>query len=166
MRMSRKWAMPNKFTFQICCIKELIFKYKLECPGIWIDPFAGSSQIAELNNDLNPEFGYSALDAEKFINNHEFDHVLFDPPYSPRQIAECYKSVGKRVDMKKTQNALLYSRVRNAVTKKIKPRSIVISFGWNSNGFGKTKGYEIIEILLVAHGGAHNDTIVVVEVKK
>ena len=40
-----------------------------------------------------------------------------------------------------------------------------MSFGWNSSGFGNTRGYVVEEILLVAHGGAHNDTICVVERK-
>lgn len=44
-------------------------------------------------------------------------------------------------------------------------RSIEISFGWNSGGIGKQYDFEIIEIMLVAHGGAHNDTIVTVERK-
>ena len=42
---------------------------------------------------------------------------------------------------------------------------IVISCGWNSGGIGKKYGFEILEILLVPHGGAHNDTIVTVERK-
>jgi hypothetical protein len=41
----------------------------------------------------------------------------------------------------------------------------VITCGWNSGGIGKTNGFEIIEILLVAHGGWYNDTIVTVERK-
>ena len=48
----------------------------------------------------------------------------------------------------------------------MKKGGIVLSCGWNSMGIGKTRGFEIIEILLVAHGGAKNDTIVTVEVKK
>ncbi len=47
----------------------------------------------------------------------------------------------------------------------IKVGGYAISFGWNSSGFGKKRGFEIIEILLVAHGGRHNDTIVTVERK-
>ena len=34
------------------------------------------------------------------------------------------------------------------------------------NGIGKTKGFEILEILTVAHGGQHNDTLVTVEIKQ
>lgn len=50
--------------------------------------------------------------------------------------------------------------------KPIKPNGLAISCGWNSGGFGKMLGFEIVEILLVAHGGNHNDTIVTVERKK
>lgn len=38
-----------------------------------------------------------------------------------------------------------------------KPMTVVLSFGWNSAGMGKD--FETLELLLVAHGGAHNDTI-------
>jgi hypothetical protein len=40
-----------------------------------------------------------------------------------------------------------------------------LSFGWNSTGMGQKRGYEIIEILIVAHGSAHNDTICMAERK-
>ena len=33
------------------------------------------------------------------------------------------------------------------------------------NGIGKTRGFETLEILLVAHCGNHNDTIITVERK-
>jgi hypothetical protein len=38
---------------------------------------------------------------------------------------------------------------------------VVLSFGWNSAGMGDF--FEPVELLLVAHGGAHNDTICVAE---
>jgi hypothetical protein len=44
--------------------------------------------------------------------------------------------------------------------------TIALSFGWSSVGFGKNRGWRMIEILLVCHGGAHNDTICVAEVKR
>ena len=34
-----------------------------------------------------------------------------------------------------------------------------------SNGIGKNRGFEMLEILLVPHGGSKNDTIVTVERK-
>ena len=41
----------------------------------------------------------------------------------------------------------------------------MITFGWNSGGIGKKYGFEIKKILLVAHGGWHNDTICTLEIK-
>ena len=41
----------------------------------------------------------------------------------------------------------------------------VVSFGWNSGGIGMKYGFKIDRILLVPHGGSHNDTIVTVETK-
>ena len=35
----------------------------------------------------------------------------------------------------------------------------------NSNGIGKKYGFEQIELLMIAHGGQHNDTICTVEIK-
>lgn len=51
---NRVWAMPNKWTFQIQPIRELIAKYVGDGMG-WIDPFAGENSPAEITNDLNPE---------------------------------------------------------------------------------------------------------------
>ena len=70
--------------------------------------------------------------------------------------------------MKATQKDTSYNfyrRAMNAIIPKIKIGGYAISFGWNSNGFGKKYGFEKIEILLVAHGMCHNDTIVTVERK-
>lgn len=65
--------------------------------------------------------------------------------------------------MKETQSALLYQRVRDALSLVIPENGIVLSFGWNSVGMGKRHGFEQIEIMLVCHGGAHNDTICLAE---
>jgi hypothetical protein len=59
------------------------------------------------------------------------------------------------------QNAALYKRVRLAARRICRPGTVVLSFGWNSAGMGK--GFRMDEIMLVAHGGAHNDTICVAE---
>ena len=41
----------------------------------------------------------------------------------------------------------------------------VITFGWNSGGIGTSYGFSKTKILLVPHGGWHNDTICTVEIK-
>jgi hypothetical protein len=165
MKITRAWAMPSRHTFTIKPIAELLKRY---VKGKSVDPFCGLNSPATLTNDLNPAIrACSNVDAIAFCKGviAPIDVALFDPPYSPRQISECYKSIGKTVGMKDTQTATLYSKVKNELAPKMPKGSIAISFGWNTVGFGLKRGFEIEEILLVCHGGAHNDTIVVVERK-
>ena len=49
---------------------------------------------------------------------------------------------------------------------KSKKDGVVITCGWNSSGIGNVNGFRIVEILLVHHGGWHNDTIITVEKKE
>lgn len=59
----------------------------------------------------------------------------------------------------------LRRNIEKEIARVTKIGGYVITCGWNSGGIGKTNGFEIIEILLVAHGGWYNDTIVTVERK-
>ena len=36
---------------------------------------------------------------------------------------------------------------------------------WNSNGVGKKRNFEMVEVLLFPHGGSKHDTIVTVDKK-
>ena len=166
LRITRAWAMPNRWTFQIKPIAELISEYVGEGYG-WADPFAGQSSPAEMRNDINPEsnaeYHLDALDYAKIMP--DVFGVLFDPPYSPRQLKECYESIGRCFTMRDGQIASRWTEVKDLIAPKVQIDGFVISFGWNSNGFGMKRGFEIEEILLVAHGSGHNDTIVTVERK-
>ena len=164
---SRVWEMPNSNTFNIKCIRKLIYKY-LKPEYDSIDPFANNSKIAKITNDLNPNFDTDYhLDATDFLRifaDNSKDFVLYDPPYSLRQVSECYKNVGISVTTKTTQSSWRTKHI-NEIARIIKPNGIVMCFGWNSSGIGRKRGFELIEVLLVAHGGSHNDTIVTVERK-
>lgn len=163
---SHYWAMPNKNTFTILPIKELLEKY-VKPFETWIDPMAGNNSPATLTNDINPHTSsWFHMDALDFVNTREglYDGALFDPPYSPRQVKEMYDGFGgKKIDWDGTMK--YYSKLKDALANILKSQSYAISFGWNSNGFGKNRGFETIEIMLVKHGGWHNDTIVTVERK-
>lgn len=161
-RITRTWAMPSPATFSIPPISELLDRWLGRCKVV-IDPFAGDSLRGTIRNDLRD--GLEAVAFLDSLNGTQADAVLFDPPYSPRQISEAYKSVGLDVGMKETQNGRLYKSVKDRLDQLLRPEGVAICCGWNSAGFSKTRGYELREILLVAHGGAHNDTIVTVEVK-
>lgn len=105
-----------------------------------------------------------ALDFLKMFNNSSVDGILYDPPYSPRQVSECYQNFGLEITMKTTQ-ASFWANHKKEIARILKKGGKVITFGWNSGGIGKTYGFKIERILLVPHGGWHNDTICVVEVK-
>lgn len=167
---NRVFAMPNHNTFMIKPIGELVRKYLVGAETI-IDPFARNSDIGTITNDMDRSTSamhhYEAVDFIGIVRNAgiEADAVLMDPPYSPRQISESYKGVGMKVHATHTQSSF-YTKVKDALDGILKTDGIAITCGWNSGGFGVVRGYELLEVLLVNHGGAHNDTIVTVEIKR
>lgn len=133
-----------------------------------IDPFANVNRIATITNDLDPQYKtdycLDAIDFLKSFEDNSIKFVLYDPPYSPRQVSEVYKKMGLTVNMQTTQSSY-WSEQKKQISRITANDGIVMTFGWNTGGIGKTSGFEIIEILLVPHGGWHNDTIVTVERK-
>lgn len=163
--------MPSAETFGVRPIGDFVRSY-LACSHVSVDPFARNRDWATYTNDINPHTSaQSHMDAEAFLQNLGRDGViadlaLFDPPYSPRQVAEHYRESGREVTAEDTQNGRLYKRVRNALDKIIAPGGVVLSFGWQSIGMGAARGDELLETMLVAHGGGHNDTICIAERKR
>ncbi len=168
MKFRREWAMPSADTFSVPVIGEMVKRY-LATAKVSCDPFARNKRWATHTNDLNPKTeAEHHMDAEAFMvmleqKGVKCDLAIFDPPYLPRQISECYKEAGITVGMKETQNAALYARMKSALLPILTPDAIVLSFGWNSAGMGIKHSFEQIEILLCCHGAAHNDTICLAE---
>lgn len=167
LRIEKKWAMPNSLTFSIPPIKEFVERHIEGCAVI-VDPFANNSKYGTITNDMNPEFDTNyhmdALDFLKILPDEYADVVLYDPPYSLRQVSECYKGVGREVTMETTQSSWR-ARHLDEIARITKKGGKVLCFGWNSAGVGKKRGFTQIEILLVAHGGSKNDTICSAEIK-
>jgi len=164
--------MPNADTFSMTPVARLIGKWQKELPhgAVTIDPFARNAKFAQITNDINPDtLADYHMDARAFLTILREQHegrvgmALLDPPYSPRQISENYKAAGLSCGMADTQNAKLYKEVKDALVPLLAKGAIVISFGWNSGGMGESRGLVPVEYLLLNHGGAHNDTICVVE---
>lgn len=171
--MRRVFAMPNSCTFDIPPIRSLVKTY-LHNSKVSVDPFARNKRWATHTNDLNPETAAEHhLEALDFLTllcdqNVRADLVLFDPPYSRRQVAEVYNGIGRHYGMGDSQyHSLNWPAERAKIDQLLDPGGIVMSFGWQSNGMnqcGSDAGkYAIEEILLVAHSGAHHDTICIVE---
>ena len=167
VKFTRLWAMPNSRTYSIDGMAEIIHRY-LRPELLSIDPFANNSRLATITNDLDPDcdttYHMDAFDFFGMFDSNSVDVVLFDPPYAPRQVSECYKKFGKTVNMETTQSSF-WGKLKKEIARVTKPNGYVLSFGYNTNGIGQELGFELIEIKLFAHGGAHNDTIVTVERK-
>ena len=147
MMIKRVWAMPNHRTFDIKPIKEFI---KENIGSDYIDPFPYP-------------FKEDAITYLKKIESNSKLSLVFDPPYSQRQLKEMYHSNGLSLDH--PMNNSYWSNCKKEIARIIKPNGKVISFGWNSGGIGKKNGFEIEKILLVNLGSQHNDTICTLEVK-
>ncbi len=167
MKINRVWAMPNKWTFTIKPIAELLSRYVGDGKG-WVDPFAGEKSPAEWTNDIDPQRkAKSHLEATDFARglNGNVIGILFDPPYSLEQCKRVYENVGRKFTMRDGQICGRWSELKDILSRNLFTGGIIISFGWNSEGFGIGRGFKLEEILLVAHGSGHNDTIVTVERK-
>lgn len=145
MKISREWVMPNSKTFKIKPIKELIKEYS-QGKKIIIDPFANESSIKEvlpetaiyINNDIDKDFDtqyhLEAFDFLKMFADESVDMVLYDPPYSSRQVSECYKKLGKTVTMKDTQSSY-FTKFKKEIARIMKKKRnlyiVWVEFKWN-----------------------------------
>ena len=168
MKITKEWAMPNRNTFSIPPINKFV-KDNTFLKNVIIDPFANSSKFGTITNDLNPEFDTTFhLDALKFLKlqkSASADVVLYDPQYNLAQACECYNSFGKEKLELNVSNDKYWVECKKEVSRILKVGGVALCFGWNSNGIGKNNGMKMEEILLVAHGGMHYDTICTKEIK-
>jgi len=163
----RVFAHPSGDTFTMPPVRDWVKGY-IAASTVSVDPFARNNRWATHTNDLNPNTAADHhMDARDFLRMFRdescvmADLVLFDPPYSPRQVKECYDGIGIKCDQKATQTARLRKECRNLICDILAPDGIVLSFGWSTVGMGKR--FSILEIMTVYHGGGHNDTICMAE---
>jgi len=165
LKLGRAWCMPSHNTLSIKPILSIFNKYRF---GVSVDPFARDCQLCDVTNDLNPETKAKFhLKSDDFLRSFdgEMNFVVFDPPYSLRQVKECYEGVGIGFSHQDSQNAIRWTIERDIIAEKQKSGDMVMSLGWTTTCMGKKRGYEIVEILIVSHGPAHNDTLCTIEVK-
>lgn len=162
------WAMPNARTFTIKPIKEFV-EAEVVRGGVIVDPFANECKYGTITNDLNPEYNTThhmdALAFLKSLDSESADLVLYDPPYSISQAAEMYKSYGKEKLEINVANMKYWSECKDNVARILKRGGRVICCGWNTNGLGKGRNFEMTAVLIVSHGGSKNDTLVTLEYK-
>jgi hypothetical protein len=147
IQFERFWNMPTHKTFTIKAFKKLIYN---ELGNSYVDPFPYP-------------YKEDAINYLKKFKDLSVENLVFDPPYSQRQLKEMYNNNG--LSFNHPMNNSYWSNCKKEISRITKKNSKVISFGWNSNGIGKKYGFKITKIVLVAHGSQHNDTIATVEIK-
>lgn len=163
--------MPSADTFSVPEIGEFVKSY-LRQSKVSIDPFARNKRWATYTNDLNPEteaeYHMDAADFLKMLleKSVKADLVIFDPPYSREQVKSVYSGIGRHYGIEDSQaHSANWRKERDIINEILDVDGLVLSFGWNSSGMGKSRKYRPVELLIVNHGGAHNDTICMAEIK-
>jgi hypothetical protein len=156
----RIFSMPNKNTFEMKPARDFIYKY-LGGSNRTYDPFCGHSKIAAFRNDLILT-GIDSKDWLQSLDDCCAELVLFDPPYSPRQLKECYNNIGQPLHDTKSSVWKLW---KDEIARITESGGYVLSFGNNSGGIGMDNGFEMERIRLIPHGGNHYDTICTAERK-
>lgn len=165
VKIDRTWCMPDRYSFKMKPVKEILERYVGDGKN-WVDPFSGYNSPAEFSNDIDEKaptmMHMDALEFLKGLNTNAFNGALFDPPYSIEMAKRRYKYDGFFDTAMFTR---YMSDCKKEIARIVKLDGYAISLGWNSNGIGKKYGFELVEILLIAHGSYHYDTIVTVEKK-
>lgn len=162
--------MANPDTFDVLPIGQFVKRY-LAKSVVSIDPFARNKGWATYTNDLNPvtsaQHHMDALDFLEMLITQgvKADLVIFDPPYSPRQIKECYEGVGLKMKKEDAWRTNGWTKEKKACNDLLSMNGVFLYFGWNTVGMGNTRGFQIEEILMICHGPGHNDTLCMAERK-
>ena len=172
LNITRVWAMPDRETFSMQPIGDLVKRYLRESK-ISVDPFERNKRWATYTNDLNPqteaEYHMDALDFLRMLREklgeQGADLVIFDPPYSPTQIKRVYDSIGLNVGEEEAWRTHGWKKERDVINELLNIGGIVISCGWNSQGMGEGRAYEKEELLITCCGAGHNDILTLVERK-
>lgn len=163
--LSRINCQPSKNTFSMKPAYALAKRW-IGNPHDWIDPFARDCQLVYWTNDLNPE-----TDAKEHLDFRDFfdsvieskitvEGVILDPPFSPDQIKRSYEGIG--YDFTQEDSHGLYNHAWDKILE-IMPMYVIMA-GWHTNG--RKEHYELEEVMILAHGSQHYDTLISVWRKK
>jgi len=146
---------PKKFTFEQPQLKKWTER---NCKGKVLNLFAGKTTLLadEFRVDMNREMKANWYgDAFEFVmtTDMKFDTVILDPPYNLRKSREKYK--GKYMGS--------YTKIKNELHRILNEGARVISYGYDTVGMGKSRGFEKTEVCVVCHNGDHNDTLCLIE---
>jgi len=157
--------LPSPDTMTIPCFLKKLFEYHHGAMNI-ADLFARNCKIGTMGmtNDIDPntkaEYHLDVFEFLKLIKDESQDMIIIDPPFSFNQAAKHYKnSAGKCLGVG------WLPAVRREAGKKLKPGGLMFCLGWDANGAGNKRQFELIEVIICAHGQGRNATIMTIDRK-
>lgn len=150
---------PRKYTFEMDKLRTWTIR---NSKGKVLNLFAGKTLLSPLNEvrvDLNEDMpAHYHMDAYEFVlmakkERMMFDTVIFDPPYNLRKSREKYFGI----------YTSQLRKIKTELPHIINEGGVVISYGYDTTGMGRSRGFELIGICIVNHSGDHNDTLCTVE---
>lgn len=146
---------PKRYTFEQPMLKLWTESW---CKGKTLNLFCGKTFLkvdeyrVDIDHEMDADFYGDAYDFVK-ATDLKFDSVVLDPPYNLRKSREKYGSryIGS------------FTKIKNELPRILNPEAHIITFGYDTVGMSKSRGFEKIAICVVCHGGDHNDTLCVVE---
>ena len=152
----------HRLTFSVVKIREWVEK---ECEGRTLNLFAGETKLniaKEIRNDIRKEmpaqFHLEALEfVKKAIKSKvKFQTIILDPPYSYRKSMEMYDGA----------KASSFNILKGYLPEILEKNGKVITFGYHSVCMGEKRGFFQEHLMVMYHGGAIHDTLVIVERRK
>ena len=146
---------PRRYMFEQHLLRDFVEGW---CKGKVLNLFAGKVKLSvdevriDLSNEFNPDYNIDALDFIK-STDLKFDTVIYDPPYSLRKSMTKYNG--------KIASSSLW--IKEELPRVLNKEARIITLGYDSVGMSESRGFKKIALYLVCHGGAHHDTICLVE---
>lgn len=147
---------PKRYTFEQPKLKKWCEEWS---KGKVLNLFAGTTKMnldeyrVDIDASTNPDF---CGDAFEFVTTTtiKFDTIILDPPYNLRKSREKYggRFIGS------------FTKIKNELVRIINDGGRVITFGYDTVGMSRSRGFEKVAICVVCHNGDHNDTLCLVEV--
>jgi hypothetical protein len=163
MKFQYWFEMPNQWTFIMPKIQQYLLKIVQKHQKILI-PFAGEYRFPKMEKhwiyiDIEPNKPQPYIQGNT-LNvlpklQEKFDLIISDPPYSFFQAHTTYKN----------KDLISMTAIKEEYNRLLVGGGQIISFGFNSTGMGKKRGFTKIELSIVNQGGNHNDILILLEQK-
>lgn len=150
----------RRYTFEVPQIRR---KVEQTCRGKTLNLFAGKVKLkanetrVDIDENMPADFH---MPAEEFLElaiakGWKYDTVILDPPYNLRKSREKYN--GHYIGC--------FTKLKDLVAQVVVDGGLVLTFGYDTAGLTRKRGFNKSEIWVIYHAGDYNDTLCVVDRK-